>query len=254
LLATSAHAGKKRHAPAPVVPDAHASLTDQLSAESQALAKTVDMVTAKLATADSLRMRHLRAATRLLHAALPDGASADERLAYARRRAAARLVLDRDAGERALLADELAHLRTADGRVTSDTAAVAQLQLPAELAWPARGTVSRHFGEIENEHSKAKLSRRGIDIEVEERAPALAPADGVVRYAGPIRGLDSGIILDHGDYLTVIAKLADPAVPVGARVTRGDKLGRASRHRVYLELRAKVGPGGLPIDPEPYLH
>ena len=80
-----------------------------------------------------------------------------------------------------------------------------------------------------------------------------APADGIVRYAGPIRGLDHGVILDHGDYLTVVAKLADPALPVGAHVARGDRLGRAARHRVYLELRAKAGPGGLPIDPEPYL-
>jgi septal ring factor EnvC (AmiA/AmiB activator) len=252
VLAGAADAGKKKHVAAPP-PDARAALADQLSAESQALTKTVDTVADKLATADNLRLRHLRAATRLLHAPLPDGASADERLAFARRRAAARLVLDRDATERGLLADELARLRAADTRVATDTTAIAQLHLPTDLSWPAHGTVTRHFGPFEHEHSKARLSRRGIDLEVEDRAPAVAPADGIVRYVGPIRGLDAGVIIDHGDYLTVIAKL-DPAVPLGAHVTRGDKLGRAARHRIYFELRAKVGPGGLPIDPEPYLH
>jgi septal ring factor EnvC (AmiA/AmiB activator) len=72
-----------------------------------------------------------------------------------------------------------------------------------------------------------------------------------VRYAGPIRGLDHGVILDHGDYLTVVAKLGDLVLPIGTHVGRGDRLGRAAHHRVYLEVRVKVGPGGLPIDPEP---
>jgi septal ring factor EnvC (AmiA/AmiB activator) len=74
-----------------------------------------------------------------------------------------------------------------------------------------------------------------------------------VRYAGPIRGLDQGVILDHGGYLTVIAKLGEVALPVGAPIAAGDRIGRAARHRVYFELRIKLGPGGLPIDPEPLL-
>ena len=74
-----------------------------------------------------------------------------------------------------------------------------------------------------------------------------------MRYAGPIRGLDHGVILDHGDYLTVIAKLGELTLPIGTHVARGDRLGRAAHHRVYLEVRAKIGPGGLPIDPEPLL-
>jgi len=74
-----------------------------------------------------------------------------------------------------------------------------------------------------------------------------------VRYAGPIRGLDQGVILDHGGYLTVIGKLGELALPVGAPIAAGDRIGRAARHRVYLEVRVKLGPGGLPIDPEPLL-
>lgn len=255
MLVLDAAAGKHKRAapPPPAAPDAHASLGEQLSAESGALSKTLAMVVDKLETADALRLRHVRAAARLLHAPLPEGASADDRLSFARRRAAARLLLERDAAERGLLADEVAHLRAADTRLSADTAGLSALHLPTELSWPARGAVSRHFGPFVHEHSKAMLSRRGIDIDVDDRAPAIAPADGTVRYAGPIRGLDFGVILDHGDYLTVIAKLADPALPIGTKVTRGDHIGRAARHRIYFELRAKAGPGGLPIDPEPYL-
>jgi len=74
-----------------------------------------------------------------------------------------------------------------------------------------------------------------------------------VRYAGPIRGLDQGVIIDCGDFIAVIGKLGEVAAPVGAPIAAGDRLGRAARHRVYLEIRVKLGPGGLPIDPEPLL-
>src|SRR5439155_23796372 len=172
----------------------------------------------------------------------------------ARRRAAARLLAERDTAERALLADELAHLEAAKQRTAVDASKVPELALPTELAWPVwRGKIARRFGEYTHAPSKAILSRRGIDIEVDDHAPVVAPADGIVEFAGPIRGLDSGIVIDHDGYYTVLAKLADPAIPVGTQVHRGDRLGRAARRRVYFEVRVALGPGGVPIDPEAVL-
>ncbi len=260
-LALDADASRKKHEhehvapppPAPAAIDPHTALSDQLSAESTVLERTLATVDDKLSHADALRLRHLRAAARILHAPLPADATAEDRMAYARRLAAARLLLDRDASERALLADESQRLHTSDARLANDTAQLARLALPAELAWPAHGKIARAFGTFEHEKSHATLSRRGIDIEVDDRAPAVAPEAGTVRYAGPIRGLDHGVVLDHGDYYTVIAKLAETSLPLGAKLARGDRLGRAAHHRNYLEVRAKLGPGGLPIDPAPLL-
>jgi septal ring factor EnvC (AmiA/AmiB activator) len=81
----------------------------------------------------------------------------------------------------------------------------------------------------------------------------VCPADGTVRYAGPIRGLDHGIVVDHGDYYTIVGKLAELAIPAGTKLVRGDRIGHPARQRVYFEVRVKVGPGGLPIDPQPLL-
>src|SRR5262249_52956684 len=92
---------------------------------------------------------------------------------------------------------------------------------------------------------------RGIDIEVDNHAPVSAAADGAVVYTGPIRGLDNGMILDHGSYYTIVAKLDEPSVQVGDTVKRGDRIGRPARHRVYIEVHVNRGPGGLPTDPEP---
>lgn len=231
--------------------DLRAELASQLADQAATIDRTLATVGGKLTDADAVRLHRLRAAYRLLRAPTRASATADERMAAARRRAAARLLIDRDAAERGLLTDETRHLREAAARTEAVAQRVATITLPEELARPVRGAVARKFGVLEHERSKATLSRRGVDLEVESHAAVTAPADGTVRYAGPIRGLDGGVILDHGDYLTVIAKLGEIAVPVGAPLRRGDRLGRAARHRVYVEVRVKLGPGGLPIDPEP---
>ena len=266
VLASAAHAGAgddpedlpithaRDAAPVPALPAApgdsapRAVLGHQLTDETAAIDRALAAVGDKLTTAEAARGHRLTAALRVTRAA-----PSDDSTTVARRRAAARLMLDRDRGERALLADELARLRSARDRVTGQTARLPVLAMPGELVRPAPGKIARHFGSLEHERSKATLSRRGIDIEVADHAPVVAPAAGTVRYAGPIRGLDRGAILDHGDFITVIAKLGDVALPVGAQVAAGDALGRAARHRVYLEVRVKLGPGGLPVDPEPLL-
>lgn len=235
-------------------PEARDALARQVADELAAIDRSLSQVGAKLGEADATRGRRLAAASRLLRAPLgrPAG-DPGARMAAARRRAAARLLLERDLAERRLLTDEAAQLRRAAGERRTAAQRIPELELPTELGRPASGKVVRRYGTVAHERSKATLSRRGIDLDVEAQAFAVAPADGVVRYAGPIRGLDAGVIVDHGSFLTVIAKLGALSVPIGATVRRGDRIGRAARHRVYLEVRVKLGPGGLPIDPEPLL-
>ena len=233
--------------------DPRDGLAQQLAEQAATIASAQAIVATKLSAADALRGKRVRAAYRVLHTQLAADATPEERMATARRRAAARLLLHRDAGERGILAEELGHLTSAADRARADAARLAAVVLPTEIVRPVRGKIARKFGTLEHERSKAMLSRHGVDIEVEDHANVVAPADGIVTYAGPIRGLDRGAIIDHGTFLSVIAKLGDLAVPVGAPVVAGDRLGRAARHRVYLEIRVKLGPGGLPIDPEPLL-
>ena len=233
---------------APPVRAAAPTLAQQLAEEAATIERTLATVTTKLAATDAERARRLAAAARILRTR-PE----PDREAAARRRAAARWLVAHDLGERRLLADERAQLVTAGARTAQDIAGVAGVALPTTLAWPAKGTIARRFGTLLHEKSKATLARRGIDIEVDSHAAVGALAAGTVRYAGPIRGLDNGIIVDHGSYLTVVGKLGELAVPAGAIVAAGDRLGSAARYRVYVEVRVKVRPGGLPIDPEPLL-
>lgn len=242
-------------------PDPRVALGAQLAAELQTLATTVATVDGKVNDAETARLHRIRAAYRILRTPMTSGdasedatkPSAADRMANARRRSAARLLLERDRAERELLADEVKQLRAAEATLRAATDALPAVALPTSLQAPAKGSIARRFGTIVHERSKATLARRGIDFEVASAAQVVAPADGVVRYAGPMRGLEHGILLDHGDYMTVVAKLGSLAIPIGTKVVRGDRIGRAARQRVYFEVRAKVGPGGLPIDPEPLL-
>lgn len=233
--------------------DARAALSEQLDQELSTLAKTIETVRSKLSDADAQRLRRVRAAYRILHAPVTADASPADRMSSARRRAAARMLLERDRDERLLLASETKQLESAELTMRSATATLPKVALPESVLAPVKGSIARHFGTYKHEHSRATLSRHGLDFECDDGAPVSAPADGTVRYAGAIRGLDHGIILDHGDYLTVVAKLDTVALTIGTKVSRGDRIGHAARHRVYFEVRAKVGPGGLPIDPEPLL-
>ncbi len=245
VLIATANADRRRR---PVV-DPRPALAAQLAGEAEAIDKALAAVKTKLSDADAVRARRLHAAYRLIRDARPSRGD----MATVRRRAAAQLLLARDHAERTLLADEATQLAAAATRVASEVAKVSDVVMPVAVTRPARGAIARKFGSLVHDKSKATLSRRGVDFDVEARAEAVAPGDGIIRYAGIIRGLDEGVVIDHGDYFTVVAKLADLAVPVGAKVLRGDRIGRAARQRVYLEVRVKLATGGLPIDPEPLL-
>jgi septal ring factor EnvC (AmiA/AmiB activator) len=244
-LAGVAYAGDSR--------DTRGALGAQLADQAAVIETTRTTIADKVQALDKLRVARMRAAYRVLRAPLPAKATTADQLASARRHAAARLLVERDRDERVLLSDELAMLGKANERTVYATQQLAHIGLPESIAWPASGTIARHFGTIDHEKSKTTLARRGLDIEVEAKTSAKASAAGTVRFAGPIRGLDLGVIIDHGDYFTVVAKLGELGVATGAKVEVGEKLGRAARHRIYLEVRVKVGAGGLPIDPEPLL-
>lgn len=233
-------------------------LSRRLEDEQAAVAAAAQATDEKLAAARAVLAQRAAVSYRVLRHTPRSGAapaaSSQGTAAVVRSRAAARWLLARDGDEVALLADEQARLTASRQRLAAAAARVAALPLPPrQLPWPAPGSIARGFGPFVHERSGATLSRRGLDLEVAEAAAARAMAAGTVVFAGPIRGLDDGVLIDHGDYLTLIAKLADLAVTSGQAVAAGEPLGKAARRRLYLELRLPLVPAGIPIDPAPFL-
>ena len=246
--------GARAEAPAPAADALRPAVIAELDARLEVLARTRATVDGMRDESSAQRARRARAAYKLLRRDEPAWIAGDQRMATARRRAAARWLLARDRREEALLAAEADELAAAEARLVAARAAAGTAPLPpAGLDRPVAGTIARGFGPYRHDRSKATLTRRGLDFETAEGASVVPVADGVVTYAGPIRGLDHGLVIDHGGWLSVVGKLAPPGLAPGAKVVRGQVIGTPARRRVYLEIRVAVGPGGVPVDPAPLI-
>jgi murein DD-endopeptidase MepM/ murein hydrolase activator NlpD len=89
----------------------------------------------------------------------------------------------------------------------------------ADRVWPVTGPILRGFDPPDSPYGSG---HRGIDIGAWPGTPVLAPADGVVTFAGPVGGR-LFITIDHGDGLESTYSWLDALV-----VRRGDAVARGS--------------------------
>jgi murein hydrolase activator len=159
--------------------------------------------------------------------------------------------------------DTLTALAAALAR-TGDAPAAPAPGSAAPLLWPVAGAVTRHF----DEPDAAGVRRPGIVVGAPALAIVKAPADAVVRYAGPFLEYGYVTVLEpDGTSMIVLAGLAQLQVRTGASVKRGDLLGlmggrspdveesvspggdtgTGPEETLYIEIRQGRGP----VDPEP---
>lgn len=94
---------------------------------------------------------------------------------------------------------------------------------PFPYILPAKGPVLTGLGAI----SASGIRSRGVVIGLGRGAKVVAPAAGVVRFAGPFEDYDGVIIIDHGGgWISLIVNVASQ-LQRGARVGIGESLGRA---------------------------
>ena len=96
----------------------------------------------------------------------------------------------------------------------------------------------------------------GIDLPAPKGTPVKAAGDGVVLYAGWIRGYGQIVILDHGNQMsTVYAHLSAITVQEGAKVSAGSTVGRVGSSGVATatHLHFEVRIGGTAKNPVDYL-
>lgn len=121
---------------------------------------------------------------------------------------------------------EVARMRAAKLAAAHDqTAAAGYAQ---RFLRPAEGRVTGVYG---SQRIFGKLPRPphwGLDIANATGTPVIAPADAVVRRsAGPYLLEGNVVVLDHGGGLvSTYMHLSERAVATGARVARGDRIGR----------------------------
>jgi septal ring factor EnvC (AmiA/AmiB activator) len=119
---------------------------------------------------------------------------------------------------------------------------------PEHLIEPVQGRLAARYGEA----AFPGAPKAGFTWETSPGAPVLAPAAGIVEYAGPLK--DYGVILilrTGGAYHLVLTGLGAAEAVVGTTVAAGEPVGRmgedaAAGPSLYLEVRK----GGDPVDPK----
>ena len=177
--------------------------------------------------------------------ALADGRAAIE--ADLREKTALQRQLDADAADADQRAQILARELHALGAPLKGPAFLpgAPEHAPASLRAPVEGVLTRRFGQTGGAHAS------GVTWRTAPGAIVRAPADGMVEYAGGLKGWDGVVILDVGGGLhVVLAGLDNLAAAAGRPVHAGQTLGAMAQRgaappELYMELRRD----GEPEDP-----
>jgi murein DD-endopeptidase MepM/ murein hydrolase activator NlpD len=121
---------------------------------------------------------------------------------------------------------------------------------------PCDGWVSSRFGYRVSPFTGRREFHGAFDIANREGTPIVAPANGVVTYAGKKRLLGNYVVIDHGyGLVSSYGHLAKMNVKRGENVSRGDLIaqmgnsGRSTGPHVHYVIKLN----GVPVNPERYI-
>jgi murein DD-endopeptidase MepM/ murein hydrolase activator NlpD len=121
---------------------------------------------------------------------------------------------------------------------------------------PSHGWFTSKFGYRISPFTNRPVMHNGLDIAAPPGSPIIAPADGVVSFAGYDAGYGKLVSIDHGyGVVTRYGHTSQIFVEVGQRVKRRDVIaavgttGRSTGPHVHYEVRVN----NVPVDPMNYL-
>lgn len=144
---------------------------------------------------------------------------------------------------------------------TAEAASAAELTRLFEsrknrLEWPVRsGFIASKFGKQPHPVLKRiTVVNDGVGIQTEKDSEVRAVFDGEVTLIGTIQGKNNIVVIRHGDYLTVYARLKVINVKKGQRVKANDIIGEVFTDRDGIsELEFQVYKGTTKLNPENWL-
>lgn len=118
-------------------------------------------------------------------------------------------------------------------------------KLRGKIPLPATGDLVAGFGDQDPRYAMKKF-QRGIVVSVQEGTSIKAVAPGRAVHAGPFRGYEQLVVLDHGQGLfTVYGHLEQLRLKKGVWVNKSTPLGHvafkpeSSTYQYYFEIRFK---------------
>lgn len=121
---------------------------------------------------------------------------------------------------------------------------------------PARGWVTSRFGYRKSPFTNRREFHKAFDVSAPKGTPVVAPANGVVSFAGPRGAYGKMLKIDHGHGIsTVYGHLNKFLKKRGEHVKRGDLVaqigntGRSTGPHLHYEVRVN----NIPVNPEKYI-
>ncbi len=124
------------------------------------------------------------------------------------------------------------------------------------LPWPvSRGFISQHFGRHPHPVLKnVTVENRGVDIQTGEGEAVRSCFDGRVDKIASIAGMNTIVMIKHGDFFTVYAKLRSVNVHEGQRVSAREVIGTvATDTEGTSEVQFQVWHNSANLNPENWL-
>ncbi|NIJ50859.1 septal ring factor EnvC (AmiA/AmiB activator) [Dyadobacter arcticus] len=125
----------------------------------------------------------------------------------------------------------------------------------ARLPWPVKGFVSGHFGQ--RPHAVLKgvmIDNLGVDIQTTAGEPVRSVYDGVVLDVTEMPGMGNVVAIQHGNYMTIYAKMNGVSVRAGQKVKARENIGRvATDSDGTSELQFQIWKNTSRLNPESWL-
>lgn len=125
-----------------------------------------------------------------------------------------------------------------------------------KLPWPVqRGSISQHFGKQAHPVLKGVyVDNLGIDITTLKAEQVRSVFKGKVISVSEVPGMQNVIMVQHGEYFTVYAKLKKVYVTVGQEVSAKEIIGEVyTDHEGVSELQFHVWKNEIRMDPEGWI-
>ena len=124
------------------------------------------------------------------------------------------------------------------------------------LPWPvSRGFISQHFGRHPHPVLRnVTVENRGVDIQTGAGESVRSCFDGKVQTVTNIAGMNTIVMIQHGDFFTVYAKLRSVNVHEGQRVSAREVIGTvATDSEGTSEVQFQVWHNSANLNPESWL-
>lgn len=125
----------------------------------------------------------------------------------------------------------------------------------ARLPWPVRGFISDHFGRKAHPVLKGVMvDNLGIDIQTGANETVKSVYDGTVLDVTEMPGMGNVVAIQHGDYMTVYAKMKSVSVRAGQKVKVRESIGTvATDSEGTSELQFQIWKSTTRLNPELWL-